>query len=415
MSPGTRLEFARFMPATALALLVLSGVALYLMTPEERVQLAQSAVAAIRRAIRAAIQSSSSGEPFDDFLRMRTGCPVVTPSLVAVNTLIFTFMLFGPGALNDVQTLVNWGANFAPRTTNGEWWRLITATFVHAGMLHLLATIAGLVPLGLILERAVGRVTFATTYVAAGILASVISLWTTSPMSVSLGASGAIFGIYGLLLASLLWGVFSRPAVSIPLMTVKRIAATAGVFFLYNLLTDDLGTASELAGLATGFVGGLVVARGVTREKPPVRRSAFAMAAAIVIAVLCAIPVRGIADVRPEIAQIAAVEERTAGTYDAAVAKFRHRRITAEALVEVIDRTIMPELQAARARLKALRGVPREQVPLVTAAETYFELREQSWRRRAEGLLRSNMDKLREAEQSERAALEAFESMRTAS
>src|SRR5688572_10637232 len=180
MSPGTRLEFARFMPATALALLVLSGVALYLMTPEERVELAQSAVAAIRRAIRAAIQSSSSGEPFDDFLRMRTGYPVVTPSLVAVNTLIFTFMLFGPGALNDVQTLVNWGTNFAPRTTNGEWWRLITATFVHAGMLHLLATIAGLVPLGLILERAVGRVTFATTYVAAGILASVISLWTTS-------------------------------------------------------------------------------------------------------------------------------------------------------------------------------------------------------------------------------------------
>jgi membrane associated rhomboid family serine protease len=402
------------MPATALALLVLSGIALYLMTPEEREQLAQAAVAAIKRAIRSAAQGSS-GEPFHDVLRTRTGFPLVTPALVALNTLAFMVMLFGPGALNDVQTLVNWGANYAPRTTNGEWWRLIATTFVHAGMLHLFATIAGLVPLGLILERAVGRVTFATMYIAAGIAASVVSLWTTSPLSVSVGASGAIFGIYGLLLASLIWGVFSPPDVPIPVLTVKRIAAAAGVFFLYNLLTDDVGTASELAGLATGFLGGLVVARGVTREKPPVRRAAFAMAATIGIAVLCAVPLRGIVDVRPELARITAVEERTAGTYDAAVAKFRHRRITAEALIELINRTIMPELQAARARLKALSGVPREQLPLVAAAETYFELRELSWRRRAEGLLKSNLDKLREAEQTERAALGAFERMRPAS
>ena len=403
------------MLATALVLLVFSGLALYLMTPEERAELARLAVAAIKDAIRPATQGSSSGEPFNDFLRARTGWLVVTPLLVALNGLTFTLMLFDRGALNDVQTLVNWGGNFAPRTTNGEWWRLIAATFVHGGMLHLFATIAGLIPLGLILERAVGRVAFATMYVAAAMLAGVVSLWTTSPTSVSIGASGAIFGIYGLLLASAVWSVVSGATVSVPVITVRRIAAAAAVFCLYNLVTDHLGTASELAGLGAGLVGGLVVARGVTREKPRVRRAAMVMAATTVIAIVCAVPLRGIVDVRPEIAQIAVVEERTAGAYDAAVVKFRRRRIDAEGLVQLIDRTILPQLQAARARVKALRGVPREQESLVAAAEEYFQLREQSWRRRAEGLVRSNFDMLREAEKTERAALEAFQRTRPSS
>jgi membrane associated rhomboid family serine protease len=395
------------------AVLVLSGAALYFMTPDERVKLARSAVAAARHAIRAATHKAPD-DPFDDFLRARTGWPFVTWLLIALNVLTFTLMLFARGALDEPQTLIDWGANFAPRTTNGEWWRLIAAAFVHGGLLHLLATIAGLLPLGLILERAVGRTAFAATYLSAGMVASVVSLWTTAPTSVSVGASGAIFGIYGLLLASLVWSVGNPPAVSIPWTTVKRVAAAAAIFVLYNLLTDHMGTASELAGLGTGFVGGLVVTRGVTREKPGVRRAAIVMAAATLIAAGGAVPLRGIIDVRPEIARIAVVEERTAGAYDAAVARFRGGRIPAKGLVELIDGTIIPELEAVHTRLNALRGVPSAQAPLVAAAEEYFQLREQSWRRRAQGLSRSNMRLLREADQTERAALGAFQRMRPA-
>jgi membrane associated rhomboid family serine protease len=403
------------MPTTAFALLVLSGAALYFMNPEERARLARLAVAAVRHAIGAVTHASSSGsgDPFDDMLRARTGRPLVTPLLLALNALIFTLMLVGRGALNDTQTLIDWGGNFAPRTTNGEWWRLIAAMFVHGGVFHLAATMAGLLPLGLIMERAVGRITFATMYLSAGLLAGVVSLWTTSPTSVTFGASGAVFGIYGLLLASLGWAIVSRPAVPVPLITVKRLAAAAVPFFLYNLATDHLG-ASELAGLGAGFAGGLVVARGVTREKPAVRRAALLMAATVVIVAGAAVPLRGIVDFRPEVARIAAVEERTAGAYDEAVGKFRLGRIPAKGLIQLIDRTIMPELQAVRARVTALRGVPQEQAPLVAAAEEYFQLREESWRRRAEGLLRSSADMLREADRKERAALEAFRKMRPA-
>ena len=63
------------------------------------------------------------------------------------------------------------------------------------------------------------------------------------------------------------------------------------------------------------------------------------------------------------------------------------------------------------ARVAGLRGVPREQVPLAAAAKEYFQLREASWRRRAEGLVKSNTNILREAEQKERAAMDAFRKM----
>jgi membrane associated rhomboid family serine protease len=401
-----------FMPTTVLALLVLSGAALYFMSSEERARLARFAAAAAGTAMRAVIHGSSSGGPFDDLLRARTGRPVVTPLLIALNVLIFTLMLFGRGALNDAQTLIDWGGNFAPRTTNGEWWRLITAMFVHGSVFHLLATIAGLVPLGLVMERAVGRIAFATTYLAAGLLAGVVGLWTAPAMSVGVGASGAIFGIYGLLLASLVWCLVTPLPVAVPWLTVRRLAAAAVPFFLYNLATDHLGSASELAGLGTGFLGGLMVCRGVTREKPAVRRAAWLMAATVLFAVGAAVPLRGVIDFRPEVARIAAVEERTAGAYDEAVARFRLGRIPAKVLVQLIDRTIVPELQTVRARVSALRGVPLEQAPLAAAAEEYLQLREASWRRRSEGLLRSNGDILREAERTERGALEALRKMR---
>ena len=79
-------------------------------------------------------------------------------------------------------------------------------------------------------------------------------------------------------------------------------------------------------------------------------------------------PLRNIADVRPEITRVVATEERTATTYQAAFDAFRKGRISAEALAPLAERKILPELQAADARLTALKNVPPEHRPLVTDA-----------------------------------------------
>ena len=84
----------------------------------------------------------------------------------------------------------------------------------------------------------------------------------------------------------------------------------------------------------------------------------------------------------------------------------------AATLAAVIERTILPSLGAERRRINALQGVPREQELLVVAVRQYFHLREESWRRRAEGLRRSNHALLRSAERSERDALEALQRAR---
>lgn len=397
------------MATAVFALVLLSCAALYFMSPQERAQLAQRGLAGLREAIRTAREKTD--DPFDEMLRERTGRLVVTPLLVGLNTLVFMGMLFGSGALHDPQNLIAWGVNYAPRTTNDEWWRLAGSMFVHGNIFHFATTVAALISLGLLLERAVGRISFATIYVASGLVASAVSLRTTSPTSVSFGASGAIFGLYGLLLASLVWAIVHRPAVGIPVSTVKRLAAAAVPFVLYNLAADNLGTVSELAGFAAGFAGGLVIARGVGREKPTPVRAVWVMASAAAIAVMAAIPLRGTIDFTPEIAKIAAVEERTADAYDAALANYHLGRIRAKELIQVIDRTILPELQTVHARIAALRGVPQEQVPLAAAAKEYFQLREASWRRRAEGLVKSNTTILRDAEEKERAAMDAFRKM----
>ena len=155
-------------------------------------------------------EAFAASAPLRDALRARTRRPLVTPALLAVNAAVFVLMLVGPVRSTIRTHSCGWGANVAPRTTNGEWWRLVTMMFVHAGPLHLLATVAGLVPLGLMLERLVGSVAFATVFFAAGVLAGLVSL-STSAVAVSAGASGAIFGLYGLLSASVIWGAIANP------------------------------------------------------------------------------------------------------------------------------------------------------------------------------------------------------------
>lgn len=398
-----------------LVLFVLGGFALYVMNAEERARLARTALAALRHLPGAVRQvqdaATQDHDPFGDALRERTPLALVTPVLVALNATIFVLMLFGAGAFSDPETLVGWGGNFGPRTTNGEWWRLVTTMFVHSGILHLLVNIAGLVQVGLILERLVGRLAFGAVYIAAGVFASLVSLWA-HPMAVSVGASGAIFGLYGLLLASSIWGLIQRSTVTMPLTTVKRLAPVAGVFILYHVATNSLEIAAELSGLAVGFVSGLVLARGVSEHQPTARQVATVMAATVVIAVASAVPLRGVADVRPEIERIIAIEDRTASAYQTAVDQFKLGAITAGSLAKLIDRTIMPELNAVRTRLKAIEGVPPEHQPVVAAAEEYLRLRQESWRLRAEALHNASMAALRKADRAEWASLEAFKKIR---
>src|SRR5215210_138426 len=143
--------------AWIVVLLVLGFVGLRAMAEEERAKLFRTARAVLQEVKDAAAVSRSQCAEYRAALKARTAWPVVTVAIAALHVAVFAFMVFRPGSLADPQTLVAWGANHGPLTTNGQWWRLVTSLFVPAGFFELLIDVACLVQLGIILERLLGR------------------------------------------------------------------------------------------------------------------------------------------------------------------------------------------------------------------------------------------------------------------
>jgi rhomboid protease GluP len=388
-------------------LAVVLGLVLRRMTPEERLRVLHVILGALRFAWDAVMKAPSGSEGFHEALRTRTRWAFVTLGLIAVNVAVFVGMLFGAGAFSDPQTIISWGGGLGTRTTNGEWWRLATAMFVHWGVLHLVADLAGLVQTGRLLERLVGPFAFAAVYIASGLLGAVWGL-SVHPVSVAAGASGAIFGLYGLMFATLIWGLVERSAATIPFAALKGLWPGIAIFFVYHVVTEGLVSPSMQAGLLVGFVCGAVLTGKVISHKPPVRRVWAALAATLGIVVIFAAPLRGLADISGEVALVKEVEARTATTYDRAVARFQKGRVDAKELAALAD-AIASEIEVVKTHLATVTNVPRDHQTLFAAISEYAQLREDSWRLRAEGLRAGQMATLQKADSAQRAALTALE------
>jgi membrane associated rhomboid family serine protease len=394
------------------ALMAAGGVAFYVMTPEERLRVLRRAIDGLQPLASAATPRADE-RAFHEALRARTSTAIVTPAIVLLNLGLFVGMLFGAGRLSDPATLVAWGANYAPRTTNGEWWRLVASIFVHAGFIELVLNIIGLVVIGHVLERLVGKVTFVVVYIAAGLAGSLASLFA-DPLATSAGATAAVLGIYGLLVATLLWSLLRRSPLTMPLAVAKRLGPVAALFVFYVLVTGRISQVGNITGLAVGLGLGLVLTRNIGERTPSFGRAAAAMGVTVAIAAICSVPLRGIADIGPSIAQVVAAEDRTTNAYQHAVNQFVKGRANAAELATLIEKTILPDLQVAGAPLRTLGKVAHEQQTLVADASEYLRLRTESWQLRADGLRARDMHALREADKTERSALTALDRVRPA-
>lgn len=187
-----------------------------------------------------------------------------TPLIVDLNLMVYLVMVFaGYGVISFKSTdLLNWGANFRPLILEGQYWRLLTNTFLHGGLMHIAANLCGLLFVGAILEPVLGKWQFLLIYLITGIAGSIASVYWHEA-AVSVGASGAIFGLYGFFLACLLLKVF-------PPEIGRVFMITTVVFVGFNLVMGFAGAgidnAAHVGGLVSGFLIGLTLTKQLKRK-----------------------------------------------------------------------------------------------------------------------------------------------------
>ncbi len=189
-----------------------------------------------------------------------------TTILLSVNVFLFGLMLLATirssggefsgnllfGSI-DVLTLVRFGAKYGFLIAEGEWWRFVTPVFLHANLIHIAFNSWVLFDLGPAVEGIYGPQKFLVLYVATGAASFIFSfLWR--PLSVSVGASGAIFGLIGVMIA---YGYRNRHGVG---DAVRNMFVRWAMYMLaFGLIIPGIDNAAHIGGLVSGIAFGALV------------------------------------------------------------------------------------------------------------------------------------------------------------
>jgi rhomboid protease GluP len=191
---------------------------------------------------------------------------MITILFIILNLIVYVLMLlsgvdfFAPTTLD----ILKWGGCNDTTILHGQPWRLVTAMFVHFGILHLLMNLYALYDLGSTLERIIGKARFILAYLATGIFGGLVSqIWHLGTYSVEAGASGGVFGIVGVLIALLTTKLFPEE-VRTPYL--KRILGMVVVNLVYGMQTT-VNMAAHMGGLVTGFILGYGLYLTIVQEK----------------------------------------------------------------------------------------------------------------------------------------------------
>jgi len=345
-------------------------------------------------------QTQSSGESFSpqrtESVKAKTNWSEfgATLALIAVNVLVFVVMVIRGVSLVSptAESVLAWGADYGPYTLGGQWWRLFTSMFLHFGIIHLFFNMLVLANIGMFMESLAGRVSYLILYVVAGIGGDAASLvW--HPTTVSAGASGAIFGLYGGLL-----GFLVRHRNAIAPEALKSLRRGALTFVGYNIifgLAPGIDMAAHLGGLLTGFVLGLFLIPG--REQQSAPHYVQNMGAVVLGAALVVLPLRGLPkpdDFIGVISRLETSEDASLKLYNASLEKWKEHKLSDREFADLTDQQILPEWRKQRDAVRNLQHLPAGQQKLVASLLKYMNAREEAWALLLEGLREGDQAKL---------------------
>ncbi len=227
-------------------------------------------------------EAAQRGEVDDDAKQPVMAAPWVrressitlTQVIFGANVMVFVAMVIASGPSLDFTgpVMLHFGANYGPYTLSGQWWRLLTYMFLHSGLMHIGFNMWCLWDLGQLCESLYGKATFAALYLITGIAGGVASIaW--NPIVPSVGASGAIFGLAGALIASFYLGEFSLPRVAIQ-GTLRSLIFFVAFNVLFGFFPgSEIDNACHVGGLVSGLILGAVIARFAPAHDRPLRRA----------------------------------------------------------------------------------------------------------------------------------------------
>jgi membrane associated rhomboid family serine protease len=178
--------------------------------------------------------------------------PIVTYALIAINVLAFLGSLAGGGAVatRGGGSVIDNGALFGPDIANGEYWRLVTSGFLHAGLIHIAFNMYLLYILGTLLEPAIGRARFLVLYFTS-LLGGSLGALLVSPNSLTVGASGAVFGLMGGAVVIMRARGFDPMASGIPALIALNL--------LITFVFPGIAIGGHIGGLVAGVIAGYVL------------------------------------------------------------------------------------------------------------------------------------------------------------
>lgn len=309
-------------------------------------------------------------EQFIGRLERFTSRTPITNFMLAANIIVFIAMVVtGVGIFSPTGAdLMRWGANFGPLTMTDQWWRLITCTFVHGGIIHLGFNMWVLKDAGRFVERLYGSASFFLLYLFSGVGGSLTTIYWNQRV-ISVGASGAIFGVCGALGAYLI-----RNRHSLPLTVVTSLRGSITSFLFYNLLLGfmipNIDMGAHLGGLAAGFLAGLILARPLTEEGVRQRRwvTLLFLVLGPILLLAVALPLRGrvvqgTENLEKIEAAVNGIQERKIRLLKQfEIQRARHRRgdLSNEQFARYLEQQIVPEWSKLDQQLADLPAAPKK-------------------------------------------------------
>jgi len=198
----------------------------------------------------------------------------LTQLILGANAMVFIAMVAASGPSLDFsgQVMVHFGANYGPLTLSGEWWRLVTYMFLHGGIFHIAMNMWCLWNVGTLCDSLYGRWTYVAVYLITGIAGGLASAAWHPLGPPSVGASGALFGLTGALIASFYLGEFSLSGISIK-GALSSLLFFAGFSLFLGGVFPGIDNAAHIGGLVSGLALGALIARLAPQHDAPLRRA----------------------------------------------------------------------------------------------------------------------------------------------